>query len=185
MNHTERILEFDKIKELWLEFAMTDAAKEKIRNTVPCLDESKLQALLRETTEAKAMIESCGNPPLISFSGIHTILETAQKEGCLTPEQLEQTCNTLVAVRRLKDYLNQCKMYDYSLAYYEENLNACDDIREAIQSQIRNGRVDDYATKQLLSIRRELETEEMKMREKEEQVLTKLGLVRDMEELSE
>ncbi|MBQ8592544.1 MAG: DNA mismatch repair protein MutS [Lachnospiraceae bacterium] len=166
MNHTERILEFDKIKELWLEFAMTDAAKEKIRNTVPCLDESKLQALLRETTEAKAMIESCGNPPLISFSGIHTILETAQKEGCLTPEQLEQTCNTLIAVRRLKDYLNQCKMYDYSLAYYEENLNACDDIREAIQSQIRNGRVDDYATKQLLSIRRELETEEMKMREK-------------------
>ena len=35
------------------------------------------------------------------------------------------------------------------LAYYEENLDGLDDIREELGSKIRNERVDDYASKTL------------------------------------
>ena len=34
MNYEERVIEFDKIKELWLAYALTESAKEKIRNAV-------------------------------------------------------------------------------------------------------------------------------------------------------
>ena len=35
MNNTERILEFDKVKNLWAEFAHTEAAKEKLQKCSP------------------------------------------------------------------------------------------------------------------------------------------------------
>lgn len=69
-NGIEKVIEFDKIKELWMEFAMTDTAKEKIRNMVPYLSESELEAALRETSESRRMMEIFGNPPVVSLNGI-------------------------------------------------------------------------------------------------------------------
>ncbi|NCB93798.1 MAG: DNA mismatch repair protein MutS [Clostridia bacterium] len=171
MNNSEHILEFDKIKQIWCDLAMTDFAKQKIDTLTPCLNESELLTWQRETSEAKNMIEKCGNPPVISFAGIPDILNTAQKEGCLTPEQLETVGRTLAAIRRLQDYLNRCKVFGFSLAYYEENLDPCQEVREMIDTQIRNGQVDDHATKLLLSIRNEMETANTKMHEKADQIM--------------
>ena len=42
MNAIEHILEFDKVKEKWMEFSYTEWAKEEIRNTVPIMEESRL-----------------------------------------------------------------------------------------------------------------------------------------------
>ena len=87
--NTEQILEFDKIKEVWLGLALTDAAKAEIRMTQPCLSERELSRRQRETSEARILIEKGGNPPLVSLSGIREYLMTAEKGGCLTPDQLE------------------------------------------------------------------------------------------------
>lgn len=171
MSKAEQILEFHKIKEQWAALALTDAAKEKIKNTEICLSEDELSVLLRHTTEAKKMMEKCGMPPLVSFKGIAEIMRAAEKECCLTAEQLEMVAGSLTAIRRLKDYLNRCKMYDISLAYYEENLDSCDEVREMIGQQIRNGRVDDHASGVLFSIRKELITEDEKMHEKVNQIM--------------
>lgn len=171
MNDTEKTLEFDKIKEQWLSYAMTEAARHKIQEITPCLNEVQLKLWLKETTEARQMIEKAGNPPLVSWLDIPQIIEIAEKEGCLTAEQLEKIGDTLVAVKRLQDYLSQCKAYDFSLAYYDENLTSCDTLRETIRMQIRNGAIDDYATKLLQSIRSKLAAEEAKVREKAEQIM--------------
>lgn len=171
MNRAESILEFDKIKEIWMNFALTDRAKELIRSTTICLAEDELKVLQRYTTEAKQMMEKCGTPPLASFQGMDKIMMTAEKECCLTAEQLEAVASNLAAVRRLKDYLNRCKIFEISLAYFEENLNSCDALKEQIQLQIRNGKVDDHASNLLNSIRRELITETEKMHERANQIL--------------
>ena len=171
MNRAEQILEFDKIKELWMTFALTDAAKGRIEKIESTLDENELSTWQRQTTEAKQMMEKCGTPPLTSFAGMREILEAAQKESCLTAEQLEAVATNLTAIRRLKDYLNRGKAYDLSLAYYEENLNSCDEVREVIAQQIRNGGVDDHATPTLFNIRKQLLSEDEKMREKANQLM--------------
>lgn len=171
MNDTEKTLEFDKIKEQWISYAMTETARQQIQEITPCLNEVQLKLWLKETTEARQMIEKAGNPPLVSWLDIPQIIEIAEKEGCLTAEQLEKVGDMLVAVKRLQDYLSQCKAYDFSLAYYDENLTSCDNLRETIRMQIRNGAIDDYATKLLQSIRSKLATEEAKVREKAEQIM--------------
>jgi dsDNA-specific endonuclease/ATPase MutS2 len=171
MNGSENILEFDKIKELWKSYALTEGAKEKIEDTHPSLNELELNTWQRQTTEARQMIEKCGNPPLPSFSRIREIIESARRESCLSAEQLEKIAGSFQSVRRLKEYLKHCKMYEFSLAYYEENLDSCDEVREEILNQVRNGRVDDKATNLLYSLRKKLESENTRMHEKAEQII--------------
>lgn len=80
----ETILEFNKIKEIWKGYAMTDGAKEAIEGAAPILSESQVLARLRETTEARDMIQRSGQPPLVSLSGIREWMRLAEIGGCLT-----------------------------------------------------------------------------------------------------
>ena len=167
----EELLEFDKIKEMWAEMALTEKAKEKIRDTVQCMSENELTARQRETTEAKEMIEKNGNPPLVSLEGIRECVRSSVRGECLSISQFEKVENSLVAVMRLKDYLRRFRQWENSLAYYDEGLNCLTDVKETIVLQIRNGRVDDNASKELRSYREDIDRKEQNMREKADAVL--------------
>lgn len=56
----DKQIEFDKVKEMWADLAITDYAKEKIREIKLCLSESELKKQLRDTTDARYMIEIAG-----------------------------------------------------------------------------------------------------------------------------
>ena len=170
MNINQQI-EFDKIKELWAELALTDDAKEKIKETTWCLSETELRMLLKETTDARNMIEKLGTPPLQNISDIKEVIQIVEKGQCLTPYQLERVEKVLAAIRRLKDYLARGKQYENSLAYYDENLETLSELSDEICSKIRNGIVDDYATKELLQIRGKITKCEEQMKQKAEQVM--------------
>ena len=88
--NTEQMTEFDKIKEMWAGFAVTEAAREEIRKTTVCFDESELKRLQRDTTYSRNMIDRLGQPPLQSVTEILEILDLAEKGKCLTPYQLER-----------------------------------------------------------------------------------------------
>ena len=171
MVQTDKVLEFDKVKEKWMELALTEWAKEKIKDTVPIMSENELLARQRETSEARELLEKSGNPPLVSLSGIRECIQTAAKGDCLSISQLEDMEKSLVAVMRLKNYLSRCKQWEISLAYYDENLDCLDHLKETIGMQIRNGRIDDNASKDLESFRDEIERNERCMREKVDAVM--------------
>ncbi len=166
-----KMIEFDKIKERWLELAITASAKERIENAGYFLEEKELRKNLKDTTDSRELMEKCGTPPLVSIDEVKDILQQASREGCLTPYQLERMEKVLVAVRRLKDYLIRGKQYENSLAYYEENLDAIESLQNEISRQIRGGAVDDYASKELHQIRNEILRKEEKMKLKAEQAM--------------
>ncbi|MDE7274245.1 MAG: DNA mismatch repair protein MutS [Lachnospiraceae bacterium] len=170
MNINKQI-EFDKIKELWKSLAVTDKAREVIEATECYLSESELGKQLKDTTDSRDLIEKSGTPPLQNVAEAKEILTIAEKGGCLTPYQLERVEKVLVAVRRLKDYLGRGKQYNNPLAYYEENLDALEMLREEISSQIRNGAVDDYASKELKQIRGDIIRCQEQMKQKAEQIM--------------
>lgn len=152
----DKQIEFNKVKDIWAGLAVTDRAKERINETTICLSETELRKLLKETTDAKELIEKLGEPPLQNITEIKDILMIAEKGVCLTPYQLERVEKVLVAIGRLKEYLKRGKLFDNSLAYYEENLDAIYELREEISSKIRGDAVDDYASKELSQIRKEI-----------------------------
>lgn len=167
----EKIIEFDKIKEMWMNLAVTEGAKVKIRDTSYCLDETKLRKMMQDTTNGKNLMEKLGMPPLQSTGEINEILTAAEKGGCLTPYQLERVERVLASVWRLKLYLEKGKKFQNSLAYYEENLDSLEYLREEILRQIRNEEVDDYASKELAQIRKDIARCQEEMKGKAEQVM--------------
>ena len=166
MNQTEKTLEFDKIKENWKALTLTDWAKQEIEKTEPCLSELELKARLKDTTEARILLEKCGNPPLTSLEGICELMVISEKGGCLTVAQLERLGMTLVSFRRVKAYLERGKVYQLGLPYYAENIDALEELEEMITLQIRNGSVDDGASSLLKDLRNAIIRTEDKMREK-------------------
>ncbi len=167
----EKQIEFDKVKELWGDYAMTKSAKEQIAGAEVILVESELRKQIRDTTNSRKMIEKLGAPPLQDVEELKEVLAGSEKGECLTPWQLERVEKALTAVRRLKSYLDRGKLYGNPLAYYEENLDAVESLGEEISRQIRNEAVDDYASGELSQIRRKIAKCEEKMKEKAGQVM--------------
>lgn len=167
----ERQIEFDKVKDIWANLAITDWAKEKIREASLYFSEVELRKQLRDTTDARFLIEKLGTPPLQNISEIKEVLLIAEKGDCLTPYQLERIEKVLVVIKRLKDYLARGKMYQNSLAYYDENLDSISELGQEISNKIRNGAVDDYASKELEQIRKEIIKCEEQMKQKAEQIM--------------
>ena len=169
--NTEQQIEFDKIKEIWAQLAVTGAAKDEIANTSIFLDEAELNVKLRETTNSRKMMENLGNPPLQDVTEVRKILTEAGKGACLTPYQLERVEKVLVAVERLKYYLARGRQYENPLAYYDENLDELNDLREEICRQIRCEEVDDHASNVLYDVRTRIIHAEENIKQKAEQVI--------------
>ena len=167
----EKQIEFDKIKQKWKAFAVTEWAKEKINNWSFCLSESELRRQIKDTTDSKEIIEKLGEPPLPDTMEIKEALSAACKGDCLTPYQLERVEKILVSVNRLKTYLIHGKMYKNPLSGYEEDLDGAEDLRDEISRQIRNGEVDDYASKNLLQTRKQIVKCEEQMKQKAGQIM--------------
>lgn len=168
-------IEFNKVKEIWAGFAITKEAKDRIKDKWIILDESTLRAELKNTSDAKEMIEKLGNPPLQDVSEILEILEIASKGECLTPYRLERVQSILSCLERLSSYLNRGKQYNNSLAYYDETLFTYEELKEEIVRQIRCEQVDSHASKDLFDIRMKIEQLENEMIQKAESVIRANG----------
>lgn len=171
MMNTEKQIEFDKIKELWMGFAVTEKARERIAGVSFYLSERELRKQIKDTSDAKMLMERLGVPPLQGVDEVKDILTVAEKGGCLIPYQLERVEKALAAVRRLRDYLKKGKSFENPLAYYEENLDEMGEIREEIGRQIRGDRVDDYASGKLCQLRSQMIKCEEQMKQKAEQIM--------------
>ncbi|WP_349669637.1 DNA mismatch repair protein MutS, partial [Lacrimispora sp.] len=171
MNHTFQILEFNRIIEKLEELALTEGAKERIRNLTPELKEAEVRKNLRDTTQARMILDQMGQPPAVAMNGMTAIFKSVMQEGILMPEDLESVGTMLTGVKRYKDFLNRCKYLELSLAYYEENLNPLESLAKELFESIRNKRVDDSASKYLRNVRQEIVRMEEKLRTKAESML--------------
>ena len=169
--NVETQIEFDKIKALWTELTYTDKAAEMIQNAGIILDEVELKKQLRDTSNAKEMMERLGNPPLQSVTEMKEIMQIAQRGDPLSPFQLERVEKVLVVTQRLRDYLRRGKEFGNPLAYYDENLEGLEDLRDEISRQIRNEAVDDRASRTLYDLRGQIARAEDGMKQKAEQII--------------
>ena len=75
----EHQIEFDKVKEMWMERAVTDRAKEQIKEITFYLNERELRWQLKSTTDSRNLMEKLGAPPLQKVAEIKEILMAAKR----------------------------------------------------------------------------------------------------------
>lgn len=163
---TESTIELDKVKEIWKSYALNDSVKKQIEGLVPYLSESELKTKIRETSESRDLIEKCGRPPLASLSGIEELLNAAKRGECLFIEELLKIESALITIDRMKAYLCKGQNFQISLAYYAENIETLNELRESIAVTIVNESVSDNASKYLKDFRYSIAAAEDKMKEK-------------------
>lgn len=171
MTNVYETLEFNVIIDQLKNYCFTEQAREGFSKLAPYLSELEVKAALRETSEAREILDNMGNPPLVSMKDVDKYLITAKQGGMLLPEQLDYLGTVLTAIRRMKDFLNRSKVLEIGLPYYEENLNSLEELRDEIQRSIRNNQVDDYATNELRDIRRNISNLDEKIKSKAEGML--------------
>lgn len=171
MKRTFRTLEFNVIINRLQEYALTDRAKEELSNLEPYLSENELRLKLRDTSEARLLLDTIGTPPIPTMNGIEDLVHGAVKGDILLPTELEMIGVTLSSVKRLKDYLERGKRHGIGLSYRSDNLDPIDELRDVIFKTIRSGKIDDYATNELRDIRRKIVLIEDKIKSRAEELL--------------
>lgn len=171
MDKTFTLLEFNQIKNTLKSYTHTKQAAEMVDQLMPCLVETELRTNLRYTTQARELLELAKEPPIPAMEHMNEYITLASAGELLLPEQLESVGFFLASVDRLKTYLQRGMKAGIGIAYYEENLVYPEGLHKEIERAIRYGKVDDYASATLRSIRTKIILLEEKMKNKAESVL--------------
>lgn len=171
MNQTFYVTGYKEIITRLEECANSEQAKGMLRNLKPYLSEPELKKNIRDTTQAREMLDKVGTPPVPAMEQIESNLNKAVSGELLSPEEIEQMGEFLAEVSRMKNYLERGKILQISLAYYCENLEVPDDLRQEIEHTVRGGMVEDSASSCLRQLRKELIITEEKIKQKAESIL--------------
>ena len=164
-------LGFDRIIRQLQEQAVSQAARERLAETEPILNESLCTARMEETTAARKVIENTGTPPLTETDGPEAGLIQAAQGGMLLPAQLGSIARFCATIRRMRRYLQNAQIHSAGIASWHTELPELDGLEEEIERSIREDAVLDDASPVLRNLRRLREHTEQAIREKLNQIL--------------
>ncbi len=164
-------LEFNKILEQLSDYAVSEKAKQKLLELRPYLSEREVNAKIKDTTEARKILDHIGSPPLASMKEVGMLLELAEKGAMLIPEQLTQIGLFINACKRMKSFLKRAESLCVDIAGYGGSINELTHLSGEIENTIRNNTIEDSASKELKDIRRKMDQVSSEMKSKLESQL--------------
>ncbi|MDD3172423.1 MAG: DNA mismatch repair protein MutS [Herbinix sp.] len=171
MEKSMRALEYNKIIEMLCENAVTDTAKQKLLELKPYLSEREVIAKIKDTTEARKILDHIGSAPLTAMKDIKMLLELAGKGAMLIPEQLTQVGLFINSCKRLKGFLKRSESLCVDIAGYGGSIRELTHLYGEIDNTIRNNAINDNASKELKDIRRKIDQVNQEIKTKLERQL--------------
>ena len=164
-------LEFNIVIEKLQNQAVSQAARRRLAETGPILNEGLCRARMEETTAAKHVLEKAGTPPLAETEATEEGLLLSAQGGMLSPAQLIAAARFCTAVRRLEKYLRDARLFSPGIASWSTELPDLKELEEEITRSVREDAILDDASAALRGLRRQRERTEQEIREKINQVL--------------
>ena len=167
-------LEFDKIKTLVENYAITYIGKKYAQELFPFNNKKEIIKAQSQTTESLTLIYRLGNVPISEIADITVHLKHLENSDSLTAKQLLDLCNILQISQKLKNYFNHEDILqeDFpNLKNLFENLYSNTSIIESIcLAIIDENTIDDAASSELKKIRGSI-------RKKESEIHAKLQMI--------
>lgn len=170
-SQTIEVLQFQDLKEVVASTAISEMGRDSILNLQPSFVKKQIDSWLSEVTEAKEVLKISTSVPIPSLKGIGMILRNLHKGIVLRPEQLMEIHELLVCINRIKRFMKDKEYSAPTISTYVYSLYDLQDIADEIIRCIRNGRVDDYASKELLKMRKQISILEERIKVRVEQVI--------------
>jgi len=163
---TFKTLEFDKILELLADYALSNKVKNNIMKMEPYKTLSEVRMHTNQTTQAKKIVETLGNPPLASMTKLKNVISLIEINAMLLPEQLNDVRQFIVSCNRVKSYLKKADSTFNDVVSCGYSINDLSELSEEIFKCIRDNKVDDYASLALTNIRKKIAHLDTRIKEK-------------------
>jgi len=166
---TLKVLEYDKIIAKLVKLTSSELGKELAESLEPETDFSKVNSLLKETSDGVSYILRKGSPPLGGIHDIRSGLKRVKLGAVLMPMELLHIADTLRAVRNLKNYAMEkdTESEDNSvselISLLESNRKVEEKITHAIVSE---DEISDNASITLSNIRRQIKQAQESIKDK-------------------
>ncbi|WP_066054038.1 endonuclease MutS2 [Robertmurraya korlensis] len=168
-NHTFETLQFGMIKEEIAHYALTSQGKEKVLQLTPSFHVKQIQSWLDEVTEAVGIMKKSSSVPVHGLEGIDILLQSINKGVALRPDLLIKLYDFLDCCGKMRRFMKDKEYIAPRVTSYIYSIEELPGLAEEINRCIRNGVVDDYASKELLKIRKQMAIQEDRLKEKLQQ----------------
>ena len=169
MKYSENLfstLEFDKIKAVLAECAMTEGAQTRALLLEPTNDPVVIVRRQNRTTDALRLANAKGMPTFINIRDIGATCERADKGAILSMRELLDVSAVLRSARMLIDYVNGNKLFDTCLDEIFDRLIPDRKLEERItRSIISEDMMADEASPALAEIRRKIRHENNRIKD--------------------
>jgi len=168
---TFNVLGLNKVKEMIASFAMTEIGRKKVNDMLPSVNARQITSWQEELSEAIEILKISSSVPIHGLEGMELVLKGFHKGVPLRPDQLVMLLNFLETCNKIRRFMKEKEYCAPRVSAYVYGIEELPELAAEIQRCIRNGQIDDYATKELLKIRKQLAIQEERLKERLNQVL--------------
>lgn len=167
-------LEFHKILNLLKGFTQNESVQERILSLVPEAELSLVKKLQQETTEATGVLLRRGNAPGFTVKDVGGAVLRTQRGGAMTMQELLSLSTAMATARRVKAYIAEDKpSEETSIRALSDTLEVLKQVEDKINETILGeDEMADGASPALFAIRRKIKTQESKIRDTLNNVIT-------------
>ena len=167
MNHaTYEKLQYNELKQIVKSYCVSGLGKQLLDKLNPSSNMKVVKNRLKETTEARAIIDAEGHVPFLGVSNIENTLQNLEKGMFLDPGELVSISDFLRGCRKIKKFMLDKEFFAPGLASYANSMTEFKSIEEEINFSIKGNSINSSASKELKRIRGNIETIEGKINER-------------------
>lgn len=164
-------LQFNQVKETLADFAISELGREACLSLRPSTNKKQIDAWLNEVTEAQRILDYSESVPIHGMKGLPVVLKGLGKGLPLRPDQLMALLDLLTCMERLKRFMKDKTFLAPVISTYVYSFDNLSDLMDEITRCIRNGQVDDNASKDLSKIRKQLRVLDERIKSRIDQLL--------------
>ncbi|MDF2662962.1 MAG: MutS2 family protein [Paenibacillus sp.] len=149
-------LEYDKVVNRVADYAVSYLGKRHVEGMRPMTELRTVRTALDETAEALAILNNGASVPIPSLSGIETVLQLSGTGYVFNEQDFANIRLFLQGCGQLQTYMAAKASVAPRIAGYAGSMHELSGLKREIDRCIRNGQVDDGASRDLLKTRRKI-----------------------------
>ncbi|MGO0061194.1 endonuclease MutS2 [Brevibacillus fluminis] len=166
-------LEYDKVKENLLDYAVSYAGKRQIEQMKPIASPKLLRRMLDETAEAKGLLETGASVPIPSLEGIEHMLSLLGTGYVFSEKDFSHILQFLTSCGQLMKYMSAKASVAPHVSTYAASMYPLLKMKAEIEQCIRHMQVVDTASKELLKVRKRIVVFEERLKAKLDSLMGK------------
>jgi DNA mismatch repair protein MutS2 len=153
---TMELLEFTTIKTILADLAYSNLGRQLAEALVPKTNLAAIAGMLRETSEARTILDGSGSPPFAGLAEINSLLGQVKIGKVLGPAELRQIADFMRGCRRTREFMTRRLELAPQVAGYALGLAVYEELEAEIARCISDDFVVDDASVALKKLRKEL-----------------------------